>query len=1444
VTALEDNVIYYPLTHPQKGIWYTEKLYPGTSIGNIAGTLKIKGKVNFCLLKKACEIFIKKNDSLRLQFREIDGEPYQYISKYSYSPVSIFDFSCSSLQDLYNWDIKQSQTPFNLIDAPLFYCALIKMNENESGLYLCMHHLISDAWTIVISTNKILKLYNKLVSNQNIDEELEPSYIEYIKSEKEYLNSSKYVKDREFWGSKMEELPDVVTLKNHSLVGINTKTKRKTFVVPSKLSAQINAYCNEKRVSVFSLFISALNIYIYRTTGRNDLIFGVPVLNRANAREKQTLGMFVSIVPLRIKMDIESSFNILSEIVTNEWLSVLRHQKYPYDDIIKNSREKNGNIERLYDIALSYQNARVEKSEDFDYQESRWHSNGHQTESLFIHINNRDDLGNIILDFDFLQDIFSTKEVEFIYDHMLRILWHAIDNPVNRISKIEMISEKEKQKIVFDFNKTAMEYPSDKTLSMLFEEQAIKSPDSIAVVFENENLTYHELNERANQLAHRLRTIGVGSDTIVSIMLRRSLEIIISILAVFKAGGAYLPIDPELPQDRIQYMLDDSSSVALITDPVVIQEFKYKGQIVNINDTALFLEGNTNLPSINRSSDLAYIIYTSGSTGKPKAAMIEHKSVVNFAYSVRELLDYSHGNVVLCVTTMCFDIFIFEVFPTLIFGLKLVIANEKEQKFPELLSILIKKNKITKIMTTPSRMQLLAFGQKEMSCFSCINEIILGGEPFPNKLLGKLKEVTNAKIFNMYGPTETTVYSTIKELTNVKNINIGKPIGNTQIYILDKNNNIVPIGTQGEICIGGHGLARGYFHRADITSEKFVPNPLNPTEKIYKTGDLGRWFPQGEIECRGRMDFQIKIRGFRIELGEIESQLMQYPGIEDAVVIDRIDIESRKYLCAYLVLKHNYDIDTADLKAFLGNRLPLYMIPSFFIKIDMIPLNRNGKVNRLELPEPKLKIEGRLIQPPRNDIEKILLSKWCKILNRNINEIGIDDNLFDFGADSLAVISFQTAIAEYNWNLTTQDFYKHPTIRELSANILGLINTESEHDNQTELYPRDVRFYNKKSKMGKKIQFKNVLLTGVTGFLGMHILDYILSNTDASIYCIVRQKQEEDIIDRFKKNDKFYFNGRYNNLINERIFLLKGDVSLHQFGLNSEEYKYLGSKIDTVINSAANVKYYGNYTDSYNINVLGVKQCAEFCFAYGIQLNHISTLGVCGHYLVKQNKAEARFTENDLFFGQNFTDNIYVRSKLEAESLINNYMKKGLTATIFRVGNLTGRFSDGNFQHNVEDNAFVNLVNSIVNVGLLPENLLHHKLEFTPVDLCSKAIIELLKYNECKNKVFHIFNHNVITAHKFISYMNDNGYNIRTADASLFKKYIEEILAAGKRNILSGLINDLNSRFELQFKSVVNISSDVTLHYLNQIGFSWPQIDANYLLKFLSILKTKKAVSA
>lgn len=1448
------NVKYYPLTHPQESIWNVEKFYKDTAFGNIAGPVIINKKVNLLVLEKAINIFVQQNDSVRLILCEDVDKPKQYIAEYRELKIDRFDFTYESgLKEFESWVDKQTKIPFKTTNSELFYFALINLNDNQGGFYINLHHLICDAWSMTLSVRQIVDNYWKLINNQLIDHTSKPSYIDFIMTEQDYKKTEKFLAHKGFWEKKFESVPELTTFKAKNNIFTN-RANRITFFLSTEMTNEINHFCSEYNISVYSLFFAVLAIYLYKVTSKQDLVIGTPVLNRTNYKQKNTVGMFISNIPVRTYVDHTLGFQDYLKVTSKEWKQVLRNQQYPYDLLLRAYRQKHKVNENLIDISISYQNARF-NIENIDYK-AKWHFNGASTESLAIHISDREDEGRLSLDFDYLQDLFTENEIEQMKEHLLNLLKDAIQNPYKKLFDLQLLSTNERNQLLYDFNQTNKEYPRTKTIHQLFEEQVAKTPDYTAVVFSDQKLSYSELNEQSNRFARTLIRLGVKPDSVVAILLNRSIDMIVAMIAILKAGAAYLPVDPEYPSDRIQYIISDSGCDVLVTHSQYTKSVHVQGKILFIDTLCLDANDGTNIETQTSSSNLAYLIYTSGSTGNPKGVMIEHKSIVNTLFWRKTYYGFNPTDAVLQLPSYAFDSSVEDIFTPLISGAKLILVDQKNLLSTTYLGGLIQAHGITNLLTVPSFLRQLLDGlANQLSKLRCIT---VAGEAVSEGLIRDFfKSINSVRLFNEYGPTENSVCTTVFEiLPNDRRVLIGHPINNNNCYIVDKHWNLLPIGFVGELCVSGVGLARGYFNKPELTDQKFIENPFEAGTRLYPTGDLAKWLPDGNIEFIGRIDDQVKLRGFRIELSEIETCISNFPGVKENTVIINSENNGRDKLVAYLVSDKSFSI--SHLKRYLSVKLPKHMIPSFFVSLDVLPLTPNGKINKKALPALELNHIVADYEPPHNGIERSLVNLWKEVLE--VSKISINDNFFELGGDSLAIVEMLTALFEHNWNLTAQDFYEYPTIKELAVKILG--RGETRKDSERNL-ARNVFYLNRAASQtdeqwlqydmeealnqiaaaaevqpfnpnGQRHNFKGVLLTGATGFLGIHVLAELLLQRNTKVYCLIRG---ENSVARLSQLLEYYFPGQFSELLGDRIVVVNGDICQHEFGLSESTFRLLGSWIDTVIHSAALVKHFGDYREFERVNVLGTQEVVNFCNTFGQRMGHISTVSVAGNDLGDRGE-DFVFTENDFYFGQNYSDNVYIRSKLEAENILYQSTDLGLKAAVFRVGMLMGRYSDGHFQRNISENAMYNRLKSIIELEAVPLDILTAGLDFTPVDYCAKAIVEVLLTDAAEGRVFHLFNHNTVAMSDFIRMLGSLGATITTLSTFEFKQLVEGIASdKDRKKLLAGLVTDFDQDKTLHYSSSIKVDSDYTQQYLNHLGFEWPSVTVEYLQKLVIHMK-------
>ena len=852
------------LTNSQKSIWVTEQYYKGSSVNTISGSAIIDEKLDFQKLEKSIRIVCQKHDNFKIKLKIKDGEIFQ---EFTNDKENIEFINLANEKEFEKFRIKTIKKTFDL-ESQLYKFYIIKFENGKGAFLLNIHHLISDAWTLALICNDIIKTYSKLINNQEIETKSIYSYIDYIKSEKEYHKSEKYKIDKNYWLEKYKTIPEVATIPGSKQNEANISSvigERKQFKIEQEQVNKIKEYCKENKISLYNFFMAVYSIYIAEISNLDDFAIGTPILNRTNFKEKNTAGMFINMAPLRIKFSEDIEFKDFVKNIAIESIGMLKHQKYSYQSLIEELRKKDKNIPNLYNILISYQITNAQSKETDITYKSEWTFNGCCADDMDIQIYDLNDTGSLNIAYDYKVSIYEGSDIEKLHKRIEYIISQVLNKNDIEIKDIEIVTPKEKEKLVYEFNQTDLEYDKTKPIIKYFEEQAEKEPDKIALICNNKKITYGELNEKSTKLAFKLKEFDIKENDIVGIMINRSVEMVIGIFAILKADATYLPIDPEYPLERINYMIADSNAkVVLIDDKIKKDDFK-NCLLVNVNEQINYeCSGIIKTKVTNQDNRIVYLIYTSGSTGKPKGVRITNNNLNNFVFGMKQNIDFNKEKTMVSVTTICFDIFGLELWCSLTTGMTLVIANENEQNSPILLNKLCIENNVNMIQTTPSRFSIIFEELNNIDFMKKITEILVGGESLGKRLLTKIQENSDAKIYNMYGPTETTIWSTMKDVTHENIITIGKPIANTKCYILNRNQKLLPIGIKGELYIGGEGVSKGYLNREDLNNEKFIQSPFKNNERIYNTNDLAYIKDNGEIIHLGRDDSQIKIRGYRV----------------------------------------------------------------------------------------------------------------------------------------------------------------------------------------------------------------------------------------------------------------------------------------------------------------------------------------------------------------------------------------------------------------------------------------------------------------------------------------------------------------------------------------------------------------------------------------------------
>ena len=1030
---------YYETSAAQKRMWFLQQVDQASIAYNIPEVFILEGNLDRCRLERAFASLIQRHESLRTTFATLDDamhpqggeQKIHLIQKVAASVELKMDYEESG-EDFLEERIKTFIRPFDLGQAPLLRTKLIKTYPTRHYLLLDMHHIIADGISIAILTRELMMLYG--------GQELAAGRIQYkdfSQWQNNYLKSEKISKQKNYW---LEQLRGDIPILNlpldyqrpslPSFAGDHVN-----FKLDQATTATLNHLARGTGTTMYMVLLSVINILLLKYTGQSDIIIGSPIAGRPHFDLETIIGMFVNTLVFRNFPENNKTYAEFLSEVKETALMAYENQDYQFEELVNNLQlQRDLSRNPLFDVMFVLQNMGGEQLATADLEVTKYETDQPlaKFDLTFIAVETVDE---ILFHINYATSLFKRETIERLSRHLQNVIEAIIADKEVRLENINWLSPTEQEQLLLKFNHTATDFPSNQTVTQLFESQVEKTPNHLAVVYEGEKLTYWELNERANGVAYRLRTLGVKPDDYVALMTSRSLEMIIGILGILKAGGAYVPLDPTYPEARLNYILEDCQPKALLTD-----EKQVKTEIPLIMLKELREESLDNLECVNKPDDLIYLIYTSGTTGRPKGVMVEHRHVVNLVHWKKQ----HQGAVVLQNFNYSFDGSVWEIFPTLLSGGTLEMIPEASRHDPKQLLAMIPGKEIT---LTPSLFQALLDYAREHHLTHQLHgftKLFFAGESLPSHVISSYKKLPGNNIkqmFNAYGPTEATVGATCYALDQDHDrILIGKPINNGAVYILN-GNQLCGIGIAGELCIGGAGVARGYWQQPQLTAAKFVANPFLAGKRLYRTGDLARWLPDGNIEFLGRIDQQVKIRGFRIELEEIEATLLKYPHISEAVVLDREDKLAKQYLCAYFVAGKK--VDLPELKAYLTNELPNYMIPAKLIPLASIPLTANQKIDRQKLAmiESSQADDKKALIKPKTKDEKIVAAIWKDILA--IDEVGLDDNFFDLGGNSLDMIKLSTKLtATFKREISVILLFRYTTI----SGIVSYLNQEGAGD--------------------------------------------------------------------------------------------------------------------------------------------------------------------------------------------------------------------------------------------------------------------------------------------------------------------------------------------------------------------------------------------------------------
>ncbi|WJE83337.1 non-ribosomal peptide synthetase [Bacillus sp. DX3.1] len=1055
ITPIEERGNVLPLSYPQKSQWVLNQLDPESPYYNNTITMRLTGKLNKSTLYTALKEVVARHEVLRTIFVEKEGQPVQIIEsrrdiELPYIDLTIYNEEKREkiAQELVQ---QEANKPFQ-IAKEVMRCQLLKLYDQEYLLIINIHHIAFDGWSVGVFQRDLAYFYDVFHTGKALEASHIPvQYGDYALWQSEILAERDLNQQMEFWKEELSGVIPVLELPTdypRNVVQTNKGRTKEKYLSP-ELTRKLYQFSQKQDRTLYMVMLSAFSALLTRYTSQEDFVIGSIIANRNHVELENLIGCFINTLPVRIDTSGNPTMEKLIERVENRIMGMYNNKDVPFEKIVEElNLKRDPSRHVLFQVLFVLQNAPMQTA-DMNGVLVDLHVKNNNTSKFDLTLQIYEEKNQLRLCMEYNTDLFKGEMISRILTHYNNILEYMIDNSQEEISAIPMLTEQEKENLLYKWNDTKVEWPENKVIHQVFEEQAIRFPDTVAVKHGKRKMTYKELNERANQVAYILREKGVKPNKLIAIMMDRSMDMIIGLLGILKAGGAYVPIDPSYPEERITYMLEDSQCQILLTNGEVNKQIAFTGEVLDIHCIEVCNKLTLNLACINTPSDLAYVIYTSGTTGKPKGVLIEHRNVIRLMFNAKMPFNFTNTDVWTMFHSYCFDFSVWEMYGALLYGGKLIIIPRDVAQNPQSYLQILKNEQVTILNQTPSAFYRLI--QEEMQNSSTdlnLRTVIFGGEALaPIQILPFYQKYKNVKFVNMYGITETTVHVTYKEVTEEEmksNIsNIGLPIPTLTAYVLDSNKNLLPVGVPGELYVGGEGLARGYLNQPKLTAERFVTNPFLSRGYLYRSGDLVKRLDDGTLEYFGRIDHQVKIRGFRIELGEIESQLLQHSDIKEAVVNVQEESEGEKYLCAYFVTEK--DVTVATLRTHLLETLPDFMVPTSYVQLEEFPLTPNGKIDLRKLSGIKENVQrGTKYEAPSNETEQEFVGIWQDVLG--IVDIGISDSFFDLGGDSIKAIQLINRINETCGLLVQiRDLYQYPTIRGLLASVNNLnISKEKE----------------------------------------------------------------------------------------------------------------------------------------------------------------------------------------------------------------------------------------------------------------------------------------------------------------------------------------------------------------------------------------------------------------
>ena len=1405
-----------PLSYAQTGVYFECLKNPTSTLYNIPYLLTFPAETDAQQLADAVKKTAEAHPELDVHFTT-EGDTIIQTTENSV-PVTV------SITEMTEEQLTQYKTefvrPFNLQKVPLYRFRVVK-TEKAVHLLLDLHHLIFDGG----SADLFIRQICSVLEGKSIEKETY-TYLDFVTDQQAAEETEEFRSAQQFFAEKLQNCEGA-----SEIPADLPKTDRQGFIGEAVCLPDYDkaiAFCRQQEITPAHLFLAATAYVVSRYTNNRDVYLCTVSSGRSNLKIADTVGMFVNTLPLGISIDDVSVSDYLQK-TCETFNQTLQHEDYPFARIASDYGFHPA-------IAYAYQVGVL----------SEYTANGKTVEQELLElkvpkfkINIKIETRGVVVQYD--DALYSERLATALAESIVTVVSNIIEQPAKKVRQLSIVSQHQEEELSH-IRQTATGDAPFKLFHECIGHFAQTQPDQEALVAIDASYTYREMDEVTDRIACALHQRGVQERDRVALLLPRTSRLILSLFGVLKAGAAYIPCDPEYPADRVKLILEDSEARFIITTgdrmgdvpgekAIDVEDLigcKYEGDAKDI--TAQPSEFKR--PSISP-DDLAYLIYTSGSTGRPKGVMLRHEGICNYLYGHPANV-FANGVMtdakrVLSVTTISFDAALQDIGMAYFNGKTLILATEEQANNPLDLAHLINEQYINMVSGTPSRWQTWLTSDDFCQAISKVDICRAGGEKFSDQLLEQMREVTKARIFNCYGPTEITVASNNKELTHAKVVTVGKPQLNVKEFIVDTDGNELPVGVVGELYIGGRGVARGYNNLEEMTRERFISYH---NERVYKSGDYAKWLPDGDVVILGRTDHQIKLRGLRIELGEIENVMLKVKGMKKVVILIR-KLNDKEHLCAYYTADR--EIAPEDLKAEIAKSLTQYMVPTAYLQLKEMPMTPNGKTDVKALPEPQLAVTSAYTEPV-NETERIFCDIFANILQ--MDKIGATDNFFELGGTSLVVTRVIIEADKAGLHVAYGDVFAHPTPRQLARLITG----GSENEGTDEVADFDYTPINtllqrntlNNFRRGERQPLGNVLLTGATGYLGIHILNDLIHSDAQNIYCLVRGKSQEKAESRLRTLLYYYFANAYKDLFGTRLHIIMGDVTNDLTSLvSSLDTMSSPLQIDTVFNCAAIVKHFSEGTEIEDVNIGGAKRCVEFCIQTGAKLVHVSTASTRGLW-AGEVKNEV-FTEQRFYMGQ-YLGNKYIYSKFMAERLILDAIAThGLSAKIMRVGNLAARSTDGEFQANFSTNSFMGRIKVYNMLGCCPYSMRNKRVEFSPINEVAHAIV-LLATTPKECTVFHPYNIHTQFLGDVLTGLSSVGEGIKFVEQEEFAEIMEQAKDNPQKAKQMSSLLAYQDMAHGQKTTDVDRDNDYTTQVLYRLDFAWSPTSWDYVERMLTAI--------